>query len=172
MSDKISVQQRKYFAERIEKAIDSKISLLKHKNASRVTNMGNKQFQNYLEEIGIKDSLARYTKLEKEYNDLNESMKLTYSNIRRALNIADYQSDWPSVYKGSNAEGFEKGFRRCCEEIALQNNEGSKIGLEIENLERQKRQATDILHGVNGLDGLMIQVNQILTGAGVPQLGE
>ena len=48
---KISVQQRKYFTDRIQTAINNKISILKHKNASRVTKMGNKQFDNYLNEI-------------------------------------------------------------------------------------------------------------------------
>ena len=40
-----------------------------------------------------------------------------------------------------------------------------------EELERQKRAATDLLHGINELDGLTTEVNKILTGAGVPQLG-
>ena len=43
--------------------------------------------------------------------------------------------------------------------------------LEIEKLEKQKRAAIDLLHGVNELDGLTAEVNKILTGAGVPQLG-
>ena len=63
MSNKISVQQRKYFTERINEAIDNRISVLKHKNASKVTEMGNKQFNNYLKEIGVYDNVIKYAKI-------------------------------------------------------------------------------------------------------------
>ena len=171
MSNKISVQQRKYFTERIEEAIDAKISVLKHKNAAKVTEMGNKQFSNYLKEIGVHDQMVRYTKIKKEADELNATIRQVYENIKRALEVVGYHRDWPSMYQGSSRENIEECFRKCCEEVALQNIETSKIGKEIDKLEKQKRAATDLLHGINELDGLTIEVNKILTGAGVPQLG-
>ena len=36
MSQKISVQQRKYFVERIENSINNKIDMLKQANASKI----------------------------------------------------------------------------------------------------------------------------------------
>ena len=89
---KISVQQRKYFTERIQNAINNKISVLKHKNASRVTKMGNKQFDNYLNEIEIKDQLDRFKKVQEEYNELSQNISLIYSNIKKALYISNYES--------------------------------------------------------------------------------
>jgi malate synthase len=172
MSNKISVQQRKYFSQRIEEAIDAKISVLKHKNASRVTELGNKQFENYLKDIGVYDKLMRYNVIKSEADELNKTIRQIYENIRRALNIGEYQNNWPTIYQGSDIETINQGFRKACEEVALQNSEGSQIGQEIEELEKQKRAATDLLHGVNELDGLTAEVNRILTGAGVPQLGE
>ena len=172
MSNKISVQQRKYFSQRIEEAINAKISVLKHKNASRVTELGNKQFENYLKDIGVYDKLMKYTAVKSEADELNKTIRQIYENIRRALNIGEYQNNWPTIYQGSDIETINQGFRKACEEVALQNSEGSQIGQEIEELEKQKRAATDLLHGVNELDGLTAEVNRILTGAGVPQLGE
>jgi len=172
MSNKISVQQRKYFSQRIEEAINAKISVLKHKNASRVTELGNKQFENYLKDIGVYDKLMRYNVIKSEADELNKTIRQIYENIRRALNIGEYQNNWPTIYQGSDIETINQGFRKACEEVALQNSEGSQIGQEIEELEKQKRAATDLLHGVNELDGLTAEVNRILTGAGVPQLGE
>ena len=160
MSNKISVQQRKYFTERINEAIDSRISVLKHKNASQVTEMGNKQFDSYLKEIGVYDNMLRYAKI-----------RQVYDNIKRALDIKGYHHDWPTMYQGSSQETIEECFRKCCEEVALQNFESNEIGKEIDRLEKQKRAATDLLHGINELDGLTTEVNRILKGAGVPQLG-
>ena len=171
MSNKISVQQRKYFSQRVTDALDAKISVLKHKNASRVTELGNKQFENYLKDIDVYDKLMQFAVVKKEADELNKTIRQIYENIRRALNIGEYQSNWPTIYNGSDIETINQGFRKACEEVALQNSEGSQIGQEIEKLEKQKRAAIDLLHGVNELDGLTAEVNKILTGAGVPQLG-
>ena len=171
MSNKISVQQRKYFSQRVTDALDAKISVLKHKNASRVTELGNKQFENYLKDIDVYDKLMQFAVVKKEADELNKTIRQIYENIRRALNIGEYQSNWPTIYNGSDIETINQGFRKACEEVALQNSEGSQIGQEIEKLEKQKRAAIDLLHGVNELDGLTAEVNKIITGAGVPQLG-
>ena len=141
MSNKISVQQRKYFSQRVTDAMNAKISVLKHKNASRVTELGNKQFENYLKDIGVYDKLMRFAVVKNEADELNKTIRQIYENIRKALNIGEYQSNWPTIYQGSEA------------------------------LESKKSAALDKLHGIDALDGLMLEVNKILTGAGVPQLG-
>jgi len=169
---KISVQQRKYFTERIQNAINNKISVLKHKNASRVTKMGNKQFDNYLNEIEIKDQLDRFKEVQEEYNELSQNISLIYSNIKKALNISNYESGWKTLYKQSEHHEMLEAFRRCCEEVALQDSEGSSLGKQIEILEKKKRAATDVLHGINELEGLTAEVNRILKGSDIPLLGE
>ena len=171
MSNKISVQQRKYFSQRVENAMDAKISVLKHKNASRVTELGNKQFENYLKDIDVYDKLMQFAVVKKEADELNKTIRQIYENIRRALNIGEYQNNWPTIYSGSDIETINQGFRKACEEVALQNSEGNEIGKKIEALESQKSAALDKLHGIDALDGLMVEVNKILTGAGIPQLG-
>ena len=171
MSNKISVQQRKYFTKRIEEAIDAKISVLKHKNAAKVTDLGNKQYENYLKEIDVFDKLMRFNVIKDEADKLCSTLKQIYENIKQALDVKGYNSDWPTIYNGSGYETINSAFRKACEEVALQNSKGNDLGKEIEKLERQKRAATDLLHGINELDGLTAEVNKILTGAGVPQLG-
>tara|TARA_R100000995_G_scaffold60357_1_gene30590 strand:- start:4316 stop:4834 length:519 start_codon:yes stop_codon:yes gene_type:complete len=171
MSNKISVQQRKYFTQRIEEAIDVKISVLKHKNASKVTDLGNKQYENYLKEIDVFDKLMRFNVIKHEADTLCSTLKQIYENIKKALDVKGYNSDWPTIYNGSSYETINAAYRKACEEVALQNSKGNDLGKEIEELERQKRAATDLLHGINELDGLTTEVNKILTGAGVPQLG-
>jgi len=171
MSNKISVQQRKYFTKRIEEAIDAKISVLKHKNAAKVTDLGNKEYENYLKEIDVFDKLMRFNVIKDEADKLCSTLKQIYENIKQALDVKGYNHDWPTIYNGSGYETINSAFRKACEEVALQNSKGNDLGKEIEKLERQKRAATDLLHGINELDGLTAEVNKILTGAGVPQLG-
>ena len=48
MGDKISVQQRKYFVERIESSINEKINDLKQANAAQVQSISEKAYNKYL----------------------------------------------------------------------------------------------------------------------------
>ena len=60
MSDKISVQQRKYFVERIETSINEKINELKQANAAQVQNISEKAFDKYLKLIKIDKDITRF----------------------------------------------------------------------------------------------------------------
>ena len=61
MSNKISVQQRKYFIERIEKSINEKISDLRQSNASEVQNISEREYEGYLKGLNINKEVKRYT---------------------------------------------------------------------------------------------------------------
>ena len=113
----------------------------------------------------------RFNVIKHEADTLCSTLKQIYENIKKALDVKGYNSDWPTIYNGSSYETINSAYRKACEEVALQNSKGNDLGKEIEELERQKRAATDLLHGINELDGLTTEVNKILTGAGVPQLG-
>ena len=53
MSDKISVQQRKYFVTRIENSINDKIETLKQSNAAEVQNISEAAYNNYLKLLKV-----------------------------------------------------------------------------------------------------------------------
>ena len=59
MSDKISVQQRKYFVERIQSSIDEKINELKQSKAAQVQNISDREYVNYLKLLKIENSVLK-----------------------------------------------------------------------------------------------------------------
>ena len=172
MSDKISVQQRKYFVERIENSINDKINSLKQANAAQVQNMSEAAFGKYLKLLKIDKDMKRFEKLDKEYKSVQSKMVAVYNEVRRSLALERYDSNVPSVYASSNHVDVIEGFRFLCSKTAAKNETETAEGKLIKTLEAKKRAAVDELHGINELDGLKLTVNNILKGADVPLLGE
>ena len=172
MSDKISVQQRKYFVERIENSINDKINSLKQANAAQVQNMSEAAFDKYLKLLKIDKDMKRFEKLDKEYKSVQSKMVAVYNEVRRSLALERYDSNVPSVYASSGHVDVIEGFRFLCGKTAAKNENETSEGKLIKMLEAKKRAAVDELHGINELDGLKLTVNNILKGADVPLLGE
>ncbi len=60
MSQKISVQQRKYFVERIESSINEKINELKQSNETQVKAISEKAFNRYLKMFKIDKDMKKF----------------------------------------------------------------------------------------------------------------
>ena len=172
MSDKISVQQRKYFVERIETSINEKINELKQANAAQVQNISEKAFDKYLKLIKIDKDVTRFNKVDVEHKQLQSKLYDIYNEVRKSLGVQEYGNSTPSVYRTSSAIDFASGFRYLCGKTASKQETETPEGKLIRELEAKKRAAVDELHGVNELEGLKITVNNILKGADVPLLGE
>ena len=172
MSDKISVQQRKYFVERIENSINDKINSLKQANAAQVQNMSEAAFDKYLKLLKVDKDMKKFEKLDKEYKSVQSKMVAVYNEVRRSLKIVEYSNNVPSVYNSSSALDINTGFRFLCGKTAAKQETETPEGRLIKELENKKRAAVDELHGVNELEGLKLTVNNILKGADVPLLGE
>ena len=173
MSDKISVQQRKYFVERIENSINDKINSLKQANAAQVQNISEKAYDKYLKLLKVDKDMKKFDKLDVEHKRLQSKLYDIYSEVRRSLGVSEYSShNSPTVYMSSSAVDFNSGFRHLCGKTASKNEVETPEGKLIRVLEAKKRAAIDELHGINELDGLKLTVNNILKGADVPLLGE
>ena len=81
MSNKISVQQRKYFTQRIVDAMDEKIAILKQRRASDVQKLSEAEYKRYLKNIKLDKSLGRYKKLKEEYDILAEGIVAVFDEI-------------------------------------------------------------------------------------------
>ena len=171
MSNKISVQQRKCFTERITEAINEKIAILKQQRASDVQKLSEAEYKRYLKNIKLDKTLNKYKKMKEEYDIIAQSIVVVYDEILRNLNKSRYDSGVPTVYAGSSHSDMDKAFRYLCSQTALGQETETKSGRMIKALEDKKKAACDLLHGINELDGLTTEVNRILKGAGVPQLG-
>jgi len=171
MSNKISVQQRKYFTKRIEDAMDEKIAVLKQQRASDVQKLSEAEYARYLKALKVDKSLNRYKKLKEEHDIVAEGLVAVYNEILKNLGKYQYDNGVPSIYTGSSHGDMDKAFRYLCNQTAFGQETETKSGKMIKELEAKKRAACDKLHGVAELDGLMAEVNKILKGANVPQLG-
>tara|TARA_R110002051_G_C8592879_1_gene479058 strand:+ start:301 stop:816 length:516 start_codon:yes stop_codon:yes gene_type:complete len=169
---KISVQQRKYFVERIETSIDDKINELKQSNAAQVQTISEKAYDKYLKLLKVDKDMKRFAKLDVEYRTLQSKLVTVYDEVQRSLGFDKYEANTPSVYNSSNSEDINKGYRYLCGKTAAKQETETPEGKLIRSLEAKKRAAVDELHGINELEGLKLTVNNILKGANVPLLGE
>ena len=172
MSDKISVQQRKYFVERIETSINEKIGELRQANAAQIQNISEREYDKYLKLLKIDKDVKKFDKMDVEHKALQSKLVTVFNEVRRSLSIQEYGSGTPSVYNSSSALDVNTGFRFLCGKTATKQETETPEGKLIKQLEAKKRAAVDLLHGINELEGLTVQVNNILNGAGVPLLGE
>ena len=173
MSNKISVQQRKYFVERIEKSINEKISDLRQSNAAEVQNISEREYQGYLKGLKINKEVKRFAELYNEMYPLQEKLKAIFEELKSVVQRnKSWDSNQPSLYSTMTATDVDTAFRWCCRKTAQKHETETEAGKMIRVLEAKKRAATDELHGINELEGLMHTVNNILKGADVPLLGE
>ena len=169
---KISVQQRKYFVERIERSINDKIAELRQNNAAEVQNISEKEFRNYLKELKIEKEFDRYTELFQELKPLGSRLNAIYDELKSVFGKQGWESNVPSLYGEFSDIDLDKALRWCCHQTAKKHESETDAGKMIKELEGRKRAAIDELHGINELEGLKVTVNNILKGANVPLLGQ
>ena len=172
-TEKITAQQRKYFVERIEASINSKVQDLQHARAAKVQSISDTVFQDYLKQASVYDDLNDFKIVDAQNSVLSSKLSAVYNEIKRTFDDQpDYKSGWPSVYNGSSYKCIHDAFRFACAQLGKKTEDETPEGKLIKHLESKKRQALDELHGLNDLNGLKETVNNILAGAGIPLLGD
>ena len=170
---KISVSQRKYFVERIEKSIDDKVAMLKQSNAADVQAISERAYKKYLKHIGVDKDIKEYLKIKSRADVLSGRITAIFNEVKKSVKTDDkWDCNEPNIYGTATETEIERGFKWCCNKTAHKQETETKAGKMIVDLENRKRAAVDQLHGINELQELTLTVNSILTGAGVPLLGE
>ena len=176
MADKISVQQRKYFVERIESSINDKIEALRQSNAAEVQNISEAAYKKYLKLLKVDKDIKRFDKLDAEHTKLQSKLIQVYESVKssqiKSGKVSSWDNNYPHLYTSSGAVNINEAYRYLCNQTAIKNEDETPQGKLIKKLEAKKRAAIDELHGVNELAGLKATVNSILKGADVPLLGE
>ena len=172
---KISVSQRKYFVERIEKSIDDKVAMLKQSNAADVQAISERAYKKYLKHVGVDKDIKEYLKIKGRADILSARIVAIFDEVKKSVkdpNDNKWDSSEPNIYGTATEMDIERGFKWCCNKTAHKQETETKAGRMIVDLENRKRAAVDQLHGINELQDLTLTVNNILNGAGVPLLGE
>ena len=176
---KMSVQQRKYFVDRITSTINQQILTLRQANAAEVYDVSEKHYNKYLKSLKLDKTLKDFEMHRKKANALYQKIDAVYNEVKKTL--VDPNADWqernqiPNLYDnnyGNIKEEVEKCFRWACNETARRNNNGCTMTKDIKALEKKRDKAIDILHGVEEFADVMDKVNKSLKGTDVPRLGE
>ena len=172
---KMSVQQRKYFVERISSTINNQILSMRQANAAEVYDVSEKHYKKYLKSLKLDKAIKDYEFHKKEIARIYQKLEAVYNEVKNT--IVDPNADWketqniPSMWNSSSYDDVTKAFRWACNETARKNNNGCTMTKDIIALEKKRDKAIDILHGVEEFSDVMNKVNASLKGTEVPKLG-
>jgi len=175
---KMSVQQRKYFVERITSTINKQILSLRQQNAAEVYNLSDKHYDEYIKSLKLTKTIKDYILHREKSRAAFHKIEAVYKEVQNT--IVDPNADWkvrneiPSLYDnayGSISEEINKAFRWACNETARSNETTATHTSNIRHLEKKRDKAIDILHGVDEFTDIMDKVNNSLKGTEVPKLG-
>lgn len=175
---KMSVQQRKYFVERITSTINKQILSLRQQNAAEVYNLSDKHYDDYIKSLKLTKTIKDYLMHKEKSRAAFGKIEAVYKEVKNT--IVDPNADWkqlnviPSMYDnayGDIKEDVEKCFRWACNETARNNETTATHTKSIKALEKKRDKAIDILHGVEEFADVMDKVNASLKGTEVPKLG-
>jgi len=172
---KMSVQQRKYFVERISNTIDKQILNIRQAQAADVYDISEVHYNKYLKALKVEKSLNEFKKAKEKCDRLGAKLYSVYEEVKKTVENPD--ADWrelqnhPSVWSSSSWKEFEKAFRWACAETAKQSDSTATHTTVINNLQAKKDKAIDTLHGVDDFKDILGSVNKILKGTEVPKLG-
>ena len=176
--DKITENQRKYMARRINEEFDSAVSFIKQKEAVTIKKVTDKAETMYKKTLGIDKAVTRYIKAEKELNAAHEecndivnameSHTPTSDQMKRQYDFGTYGS--VSIH---NSTGMEKYVTMRCTDLALKNFGATKEGAEMQKLEDKRKSAVDYIYGMSKSNGITKGLAKILRGTTIKlQLGE
>ena len=175
--NKMSVQQRKYFVERIGKTINEQILNLRQQSASRIYDASESAYKKYLKAIGLDKTIKEYNKLKPKLDELGSKIASVFEEIKISLDTDEnlpwnIRQHYPTLYGSNHAEtDINKAFRWCCNETAKKNDKSFSATSEIKKLEDKRDKAIDILHGVDEFTSMLQEINKTLKGTDVPKLG-
>ena len=164
----LSCQQRNYFIGRIKESINKEISALEQLNATGIQTVANKQYKVYLKETGLDKLLEKYTRLEKEWKDIQDEM----SNVCQALHEKTEYPGKKNWYNTPyNSSGVETFLKEICTALAREGFIHTRKGKRLGELEAKRKAAIDIVMGMTKTEETVVAINEILKGTKVPLLG-
>ena len=172
---KMSVQQRKYFVERISKTINKQILNIRQSQAADVYDISEAHYNKYLAALKVQKVLKKYKLVEERHKLLGSKLNSVFTEVKKT--IVDPNASWnetqnnPDAWDSSDWQTFDKAFRWTCAETAKKTDSTATHTTVIKNLENKRDKAVDTLHGVDEFADILGSVNNILKGTEVPKLG-
>tara|TARA_R100000808_G_C2152923_1_gene162694 strand:- start:2323 stop:2859 length:537 start_codon:yes stop_codon:yes gene_type:complete len=177
--NKISENQRKYMARRINEEFDNAVSLIKQKEAVKIQKITSKAEDTYKKTLGISKQVNRFIKAEEELKaakqecedivNAMESHTPTSDKMKRQYSFSGYNGSI-SIYDSGS---MKKYITMRCTDLALKNFGDTKEGAEMNKLEERRKRAVDYIYGLTRTNDIAVGLNKILKGTSINlQLGE
>ena len=164
----LSCQQRNYFIDRIKESINKEISALEQMHATNIQTVATKQYKAYMKETGLDKLYKKYTKLEKEWKDVQSEMGNVCEAIHESTEYPNKSNYFHRPYDGKDVETFLK---KICNALARDGFIRSPKGRRLKELESKRRAAIDVVMGMTETEPTVNAINKILKGTNVPLLG-
>ena len=150
---KMSVQQRKYFVERITSTINKQILTLRQANAADVFDVSETHYNKYLKTLKVSKTLKEHAELRKKTDIAFAKLEAVYKEIKNT--VVDPNADWrttqdvPGMWSGSNEEEYHKAVRTQprselgiteIDEGAFLDKVADEIPVEIKHMEKKVKE--------------------------------
>ena len=173
---KLTQQQRSYFEERIGAQFKNQLDPLEKVAALKKADFVNERFENFIDSLGLTESLKELKKTEIRLQAIQQSLSLSLTNLSEQYQIGNGYRGYGNEWSWSTSEGLvkqvETALRKMCRkecEIAFKE---FPEGQEIEKLKNKKREALDYIYGYDQQKELLDGLSSLLKGSGVAMLTE
>jgi len=176
---KITENQRKYMANRINEEFDTAVSFIKQKEAVTIQKVTDKAEKQYKKTLGIEKQVNRLIKAEKEFNAAKKecgevvSAMETHQPVDERTKRQYNGGYYGGTYSIHGSEDMEKYVKMRCVSLALDNFGETPEGATMKKLEEKRKRAVDYIYGLTKANGIAIGLNKILKGTSITlKLGE
>ena len=179
MEHKITENQRKYMARRVNEEFDTAVSFIKQKEAVTIKKISNKAETQYKKTLGISKEVSALQKYEKLYfaskkkcQEIVDAMETHQPSDQKT------KSQYLSNHYGSNvhihdSKCMDKYVTMRCVHLALTNFGNTPEGAEMAKLEKKRKEAIDYIYGITKANGIAVGLTKVLRGTNIIlKLGE
>jgi len=176
---KITENQRKYMARRVNEEFDTEVSLIKQKEAVKIKRISDKAENQYKRTLGITKEVNA---LHKAYDNLEAAKKkcqeLVNAMEQHTPSKQEVKKRHLNNYYGNEIHIHTPKDMDCyvtmrCINLALENFGNTPEGAEMAKLERKRKEAVDYIYGITKSSGIAIGLSKVLEGTNIKlKLGE
>ena len=176
---KITENQRKYMARRINEEFDQEVSLIKQKEAVKIKKISDKAEYQYKRTLGITKEVNAF---HIAYNNLEDAKKkcqeLVNAMEQHTPSKQEVKKRHLSNYYGSDIhihspKDMDDYVTMRCVSLALENFGKTPEGEEMAKLEKKRKEAVDYIYGITKSNGIAIGLSKVLKGTNIKlKLGE
>ena len=176
---KITENQRKYMARRVNEEFDTAVSFIKQQEAVKINKISQKAETQYKKTLGITKEVNAYhkaqkalDKAQKKCQEIINAME-THNPSEEATRKQYLQHYYSGDINIHNPKDMDNYVTMRCIHLALQNFGNTPEGAEMAKLEKKRKAAVDYIYGITKANGIAVGLQKVLKGTNIKlRLGE